>query len=92
MYGLEENSSYDCNYKDEIEDVIKLVSWHGSPACLRIIIIIVFVISKTLMLCSNSLVTFYCGKSYQISLLNSFTVVIFFAVSCAGNIMDGSCG
>ena len=26
VYGLEENSSYDCNYKDEIEDVIKLVS------------------------------------------------------------------
>lgn len=28
LYGLEENSSYDCNYKDEIEDVIKLeTSW-----------------------------------------------------------------
>ena len=50
LYGLEENSSYDCNYKDEIEDVIKLVSWYGSPACVRIIIIIniiIFVTSKT---------------------------------------------
>ena len=33
MYGLEENSSYDCSYKDEIEDVIKLVSWYGSSTC-----------------------------------------------------------
>ena len=26
LYGLEENSSYDCNFKSEIEDIIKLVS------------------------------------------------------------------
>ena len=26
LYGLEENASYECNFKNEIEDVIKLVS------------------------------------------------------------------
>lgn len=26
LYGLEENSNYDCNFKSEIEDIIKLVS------------------------------------------------------------------
>ena len=26
VYGLEENSSYDCNFKSEIEDITKLVS------------------------------------------------------------------
>ena len=55
--------------------------------------IIVFVTSKTLMLCCNKLVNFDVQNLHEFLFLMSFTVffVFFFCCVIAGDIVDGSC-